>query len=64
MPRDTKYVGLADAAVRLDVSEKTIRRMIARGDLRAYRLGTRTIRVSVADLEAQLKPVPTTGGRS
>ena len=36
-------------AHRLDVSEKTVRRLIARGELRAYRVG-RLLRVSEEEL--------------
>jgi excisionase family DNA binding protein len=38
---------------------RTIRRYIARGDLTAYRVGsTRTIRVSLDDVDKLLHPIP------
>jgi excisionase family DNA binding protein len=46
------WITLAEAADRLSVSIKTCRRMIARGDLPAKRIGSRLIRVPVAALEA------------
>lgn len=48
---------LAEAAARLGVNPKTIRRQIAAGNLRAYRLGTRAIRLRPADVDALLRPL-------
>jgi excisionase family DNA binding protein len=45
---------VADVAAALDVSEKTVRRLIASGDLPNYRLG-RTVRVSDEDIQLFLK---------
>lgn len=42
---------------KFDVSASTIRRMIARGELRAYRIGERGIRIDPADFERALVPV-------
>lgn len=50
-------VSLETAAELMDVSVKTLRRMIARGELRAVRFGSRLIRVRVADLEAATTPM-------
>jgi excisionase family DNA binding protein len=44
-----RFLSVAEVALRLDVSEKTVRRMIKRGDLRAQRVG-RLIRVAERDL--------------
>jgi excisionase family DNA binding protein len=52
------YVGITEAATYLDVTQKTIRKLIAAGDLPAYRLGTHVLKVKIADLDAVLKPVP------
>jgi excisionase family DNA binding protein len=46
------YVGVAEAAVYLDVTEKTVRKMIARGELAAYRLNPRIIKIRIDDLDA------------
>jgi excisionase family DNA binding protein len=35
----------------------TIRRMISRGQLAAYRLGNRLIKIRVADLDALMSPI-------
>ncbi|WP_240474267.1 helix-turn-helix domain-containing protein [Intrasporangium chromatireducens] len=50
------------AADYLGVHPLTIRRRIAAGRLKAYRLGPRTIRVDLADVEALLQPVATASG--
>jgi len=54
-----RYVSLQHAAEYLGVSVKTVRRMIARGDLPAYRLGPRMIRVDLGAVDAALRPIPT-----
>jgi excisionase family DNA binding protein len=48
-------------AQRYGVHPKTIRRMIARGELKAYRLGSRSIRIDLDELDAMLRPIPTAG---
>lgn len=50
------WLTIDDTAKVLGVSSKTIRRMIHRGELRAYRFG-RAIRISSDDLEAAGQPV-------
>lgn len=57
--RPTRYLTLAEAAECLSVTEQTIRRYIAQGDLTGYRMGPRAIRVKQAELEALLTPIPT-----
>jgi excisionase family DNA binding protein len=52
-----KSVDLAFAAEYLDVSVKSVRRRIAEGRLRAYRVGPRAIRVDMADLDALKQPI-------
>jgi excisionase family DNA binding protein len=50
---------LEQAAQRLGVSPKTIRRRIADGTLTGYRTGPRLIRVDPAEVDAALlRPVP------
>ena len=49
------YLSIKDAANYLDVSQDTIRRMIYRKELEAYKVG-RVIRIPVASLEAALVP--------
>jgi excisionase family DNA binding protein len=56
-----QFVTLARGAERHDCSVKTLRRKIASGELRAYRLGkSRAIRVDIAELDALMMPIPTT----
>jgi excisionase family DNA binding protein len=58
-----KLASIESAANYLDCSTKTIRRRIATGDLKAYRLASsRVIRVDMAEVDALLKPIPTVGG--
>lgn len=52
-------ISVAEAAERLKVNPRTIRRRIADGTLRAYRLGPRQLRVDVADVDALAVAVPT-----
>jgi excisionase family DNA binding protein len=52
-----RSMDLARAAAYLDVSVKTLRRRIADGTLRAYRVGPRAIRVTLEDLEALKTPI-------
>ena len=58
-----RYVTQAAAADYLNVTERTIRNLIARGDLTGYRLGARAIRVDRAELDALLTPIPSAGDR-
>ena len=51
-PIPRAYVGIREAAEYLDLSEKTIRRLIGRGELRLYRFGARVVKLKVADLDS------------
>lgn len=54
---------LAVAAERLQCNPRTIRRMVARGDLAAYRIGNaRLIRVDLDEVDALLRRIPTACG--
>lgn len=48
---------IPEAAEWLNTSVPTTRRMIARGELKAYRYGPRLIRIDPADLRAMGRPV-------
>ena len=50
---------IESAAEMLAVHPRTIRRYIAAGDLPAYRIGARQIRVRASDIDALLVPIPT-----
>ncbi|WP_193117351.1 helix-turn-helix domain-containing protein [Brachybacterium tyrofermentans] len=52
-------ITLDDAAEMLAVNTRTIRRYVSAGDLPAFRLGPRHIRVKHDDVLALLVPVPT-----
>lgn len=52
---------IRSAAEKFGVSERTIRRRIASGELPAYRLGPRSIRLRAEDVEALAKPIPAGG---
>jgi excisionase family DNA binding protein len=53
------YESIAAAADRMGVSTRTLRRRIADGSLRAYRLGPRIIRLDAAEVDRLMVPVPT-----
>jgi excisionase family DNA binding protein len=52
-------ISLHDAALRVGVSDRTIRRWIAQGLLPAERLGPKLIRVNTVDLDRLQRPIPT-----
>ena len=45
----SQFLDIPAVAARLDISSKTVRRMIERGDLPVYRIG-KLLRISEADL--------------
>ncbi|MCA0306253.1 MAG: helix-turn-helix domain-containing protein [Actinobacteria bacterium] len=53
------YLSLKEAAERYNVSQTTIRRRIASGDLSALYCGRRIIRIPEAALDQLFKPLPT-----
>ena len=50
-------IGIQEAADRLGVSYRTVRRWIAAGRLTAVRVGPRLLKVSAADLDTLMQPV-------
>jgi excisionase family DNA binding protein len=52
--RITKLLSVAQVSARLQCARSTVRRLVADGKLRASRISSRTIRISVADLQAYL----------
>lgn len=51
-------VSINEAADTLAVNHMTVRRMIQRGELPAYRVGkSRAIRIKTSDIEKMLRPV-------
>src|SRR5665647_2627647 len=53
-----QYESIGDAAGRLGVSTKTVRRWIASGQLAGYRVGPRLLRVDPDDLDRMLRLIP------
>lgn len=51
------YVTQVEAAEYLGVTDRTIRRMIADGRLKAYKLGDRILRLRLDEIDAAMKPV-------
>ncbi|MEE2851447.1 MAG: excisionase family DNA-binding protein [Actinomycetota bacterium] len=51
-----RYVKIAEAAEYLQVTDRTIRQMIADGRLTGYRNGTRLVRVDLNELDAAMRP--------
>lgn len=60
-PTSRDWLSLTEAAEELGVTDRTLRRKIASGDLPAYRMGPRLVRVKRADLEALLTRIPAGG---
>lgn len=52
-----RFTDLNGAAAILRCNEKTVRRLIAAGELRAYKLGRKAVRIRLTDLEAALRPM-------
>ena len=61
--RGRRLASLSSAAERYDVHPRTLRRRIADGTLKAYRVG-RLVKVDLAEADdALLRPIPATGVR-
>lgn len=54
-----QHMTMRAAADYWGVSERTLRRWVAEGRLRAYRVGPRAVRVRAEDVEALCRPIPT-----
>lgn len=62
--RPSRLESLANAADYAGVTTRTMRRYIASGRLIGYRVGPRLIRIDLDELEAMLRPIPTTGSEA
>ena len=51
-----RYAKLKEAAAYLNVTERTVRQMIADGRLTGYRNGNRLVRVDLNELDARMQP--------
>ncbi|MBA3251460.1 MAG: excisionase family DNA-binding protein [Geodermatophilaceae bacterium] len=54
-----RLASITSAAEAAACSTKTIRRLISRGDLTGYRMGSRLVRVDLNELDALMTPIPT-----
>ena len=57
-----RFASVEASARYLGVSVTTVRRYIAAGELTAYRLGTRLLRIDLDEVDAVLRQVPASGG--
>lgn len=62
MPTTQEYFTVSEVADRLHVSERLVRRLIASGELRAVKIGSRVIRITDGDLAQFVRPA--VGSRS
>lgn len=56
-PRTPQLISLNDAAERLGVNYRTIRRWIAAGKMDAVRVGPRLLKIDAAQLDRVMSPV-------
>jgi excisionase family DNA binding protein len=49
-----RLLSVAQVSAKLQCARSTVRKLVADGELRASRISSRTIRISVADLQAYL----------
>lgn len=61
IPHTPDLVTQQEAADKLDVCPRTIRRYVADGRLTAYRLGPRLIRIDASELDRLLREIPIAG---
>jgi len=54
---EPRYATVKDAATYLQVTERTIRQMIADGRLTGYKLGNRVLRIDLNELDAAMTRV-------
>lgn len=56
-PKPTRrYAKMREVALYLDISERTVRAMIADGRLTAYKLGERVVRLDLDEVDAAMTP--------
>lgn len=58
---EPEHLAPREAAAHLGVTERTIRRLIESGDLPAYRVGSKIIRIKRTDIDALLRPIAAGG---
>jgi len=63
----SKLLSVTQVSVKLQCAKSTVRRLVADGLLRAFRIGRRSIRISEGDLQAYLEVganMPTSAGQA
>ena len=55
-PKRRRWASINDTAEHLDVTERTVRQMIADGRLTGYRIGARFIRLDLDEVDAAMIP--------
>lgn len=60
-PSQSRFLSVAEAADDLHVTERFIRKLIANGDLRAVKIGSRLVRIRRDDLERLIHPMHANG---
>jgi len=61
-PPVRRYGSIEAAAEVLYCSPRTVRRMIATGEIAGYRVGKRLLRIDLAELDSIMRRIPTAGG--
>jgi excisionase family DNA binding protein len=56
-----RLITMREACERVSVSDDTIRRRIAAGQLTGYKFGPRILRIDVDELDACFRPIPNAG---
>jgi len=57
-PSISRLVSMSEAAEHLGICERTMRRYVAEGRVRAFKLGPKIVRFDVNDLDDLLTPIP------
>lgn len=60
-PTVRKLISLTEAAEYMGVHTRTMRRYIAEGRVKGYRVGPRLVKVDKADLDGLMRPIPAVG---
>lgn len=63
-PLPEKLITLREAASQLKLSVRTLERLISAGDLQAYKVGARSVRVDPEDLSGLVRPILVAGGEA
>ena len=62
-PRKHDLATIKEAADYLRETDRSVRRRISEGQLRAFKVGTKRVVIAWADVEALLVPITTVGAR-